>query len=225
MTPDIQPYRLVNARPSPYGRKIAIALIEKGVAFEVIYDEPWSDHSSTGDFNPLQQLPILITPNDGNICDSSHILDWLEISFPCPSLLPDTCAEKIAALNMKTLGERLMEIAQSLIFEMHRNQPSPHYIARQTQKIRGGLIELERLSAMPFASETIAIHQGHIAVATSLLAWEFVVLDGICASIDVLIWRERYPCLTTMVEQLSQRPSFIKTQPKSMPINLNALTA
>ncbi|MEG8019603.1 glutathione S-transferase N-terminal domain-containing protein [Sphingomonas sp. LR55] len=147
MTPP-QPYRLVNARPSPYGRKVAIALIEKGIPFEVIDDEPWSDHTRTGDYGPLRQLPILITPDGYNVCDSSHILDWLEIVHPIPRLLPAMQSERIFALNMRTLGERLMEIAQGLIFEMYRDSPSSAYIARQTQKIYGGLVELERLSAL-----------------------------------------------------------------------------
>jgi len=31
-------YKLVNAGPSPYGRKVAVALHEKGLPFETIYD-------------------------------------------------------------------------------------------------------------------------------------------------------------------------------------------
>jgi glutathione S-transferase len=148
-------YRLINARPSPYGRKVAIALLAKGLVFDVTYDEPWSDHSTTGDYSPLQQLPILITPDGHAVYDSSHILDWLEIKHPEPNLLPELQADRLAALNMKALGERLMEIAQSLIFEMHRQQPAAAWIDRQTTKIASGLGELDRLCALPFASNTV----------------------------------------------------------------------
>lgn len=224
MTPP-QPYRLVNARPSPYGRKVAIALIEKGIPFEVIDDEPWSDHTRTGDYGPLRQLPILITPDGYNVCDSSHILDWLEIVHPIPRLLPAMQSERIFALNMRTLGERLMEIAQGLIFEMYRDSPSSAYIARQTQKIYGGLVELERLSALLPARATHDIHHGHIAVATSLLVWEFVVSDGVSLPIDALIWRGTYPCLTSMIENVSRRQSFVDTLPMSMTVNIKSKIA
>jgi glutathione S-transferase len=215
-------YRLINARPSPYGRKVAIALLEKGLAFDVTYDEPWSDHSTTGDYSPLQQLPILITPEGDAVCDSSHILDWLEIRHPKPALLPEAQADRLAALNMKALGERLMEIAQSLIFEMHRPQPAAAWIDRQTAKIAGGLGELDRLSALPFASHTVPLHLGHIAVATSLLVWEFVVAHGISPPIAVLRWRGTYPTLTELIEQLEVHPSFVMTQPGAMPVNISA---
>lgn len=40
-------YKLVNAGPSPYGRKVAVALHEKGLPFETIYDLPWTEATET----------------------------------------------------------------------------------------------------------------------------------------------------------------------------------
>ena len=40
-------YRLINARPSPYGRKVAIAMHEKGLPFETLFDLPWADAVET----------------------------------------------------------------------------------------------------------------------------------------------------------------------------------
>jgi glutathione S-transferase len=34
-------YTLINATPSPYGRKAAIVMHEKGIAFEFRFDKPW----------------------------------------------------------------------------------------------------------------------------------------------------------------------------------------
>ncbi len=219
-----QPYRLINARPSPYGRKVAVAMLEKGVIFDTVYDEPWSDHSITAEFNPLRQLPVLITPAGQNICDSSYILDWLEITHPAPSLLPSDRADMLSALEMKTLGERLMEIAQSLIFEMHRHEPSALWINRQSAKIASGLLALDRIAAMPFARDTTVIHLGHIAVGTSLIVWEFVVAEGMSPPIEVLKWRGRHSALTAMIAALEQRPSFIATRPQSMQVDIARAT-
>ena len=57
-------YQLINAGPSPYGRKVAVALHEKGIAFETVLDLPWAEAHATRVHSPLEQLPILL-PDDG----------------------------------------------------------------------------------------------------------------------------------------------------------------
>ena len=39
--------RLINAPPSPFGRKVAIALHEKELPFETQWDEPWGEATVT----------------------------------------------------------------------------------------------------------------------------------------------------------------------------------
>jgi glutathione S-transferase len=212
-------YRLVNARPSPYGRKVAVALREKGLPYETLIDEPWGPASRTSEFSPLRQLPILLTPAGEAIYDSGFILDWLEITHPAAPLLPADSAARIAALRVRTLGERLMEIAQALIFETLRPQPSAAWIERQTDKVVGGLAALEKLLGEPPPSAEAPIHQGHIAVGTTLLVWEFVVADGISPDIAALRWRDR-PATVRLVDVLQQRPSFAATRPASMPVDI-----
>lgn len=213
-------YRLINARPSPYGRKVAVALREKGLTYEVQYDEPWGGSSCTPDHSPLQQLPILIAPDGETVYDSTFILEWLEITHPEPALLPADRGERLAALKLKMLGERLMEIAQSLIFELHRPAPSETWIDRQTKKIIGGLAEIERLLPDAAPDSDRPLDLGRIAVATTLLLWEFVVADGLSPDVAEFRWRGRYPRITGMIAALEQRPSFAATQPASMPVDI-----
>jgi glutathione S-transferase len=59
-------YRLISATPSPYARKVRIALTEKGIPFELVTEVPWDSDTSTPQYNPLEKLPVLI-------CD-----DWNE---------------------------------------------------------------------------------------------------------------------------------------------------
>lgn len=216
-------YRLINARPSPYGRKVAVALHEKGVPFETIYDLPWADAVETRQHSPLEQLPILLVPGEEPIYDSSYILRWLEAHHPEPALLHRDRDEQLAALKLQTLGERLMEIAQSVIFETYRPQPSEHAIDRGTRKIIRGLAEVERLIAMGKPSSVDrSIHLGQIAVATTLLVWEFVVAEKMSPPIDAFIWRGRYPALTALIAELELRPSFVATRPQSMKVDIAA---
>jgi glutathione S-transferase len=216
------PFTLINARPSPFGRKVAIAMIEKGIAYNVRYDVPWGNQTCTPEFSPLQQLPILITEQGENIYDSTYILEWLEGRYPSPSLLPADVDGRLAAKKRQLLGERLMEVAQSLIFELHRPEPSHAWVERQTKKILGALTELERLQGERRVSANGRIDLGDIAIGTTLLLFEFVVVAGLSPPIDALSWRGRYPRLTQFLAQLEKRPSFVATVPQPMDVDLQA---
>jgi glutathione S-transferase len=101
-------YKLVNAGQSPYGRKVAVALHEKGLPFETVYDLPWAEATETRRHSPLEQLPILLRDNGEAIYDSSFILDWLEWFHPETALLPGPLEDRVQARRLQVLGERLM---------------------------------------------------------------------------------------------------------------------
>lgn len=217
-------FTLINARPSPFGRKVAIALREKGLAYTVQYDVPWGEGTCTPQYSPLEQLPILITEAGENIYDSAYILDWLEAKFPAPALLPGAVDERLEAGRRRLLGERLMEVAQSLIFELTRPQPSGPWVDRQARKIKGGLAALEAMFA-PAARQQAPLDLGDIAVATTLLGVEFAIASGLSPEVPVLAWRGAYPALTARIESLESRSSFSETAPALMDVNLQAVVA
>lgn len=218
-------FTLINARPSPFGRKVAIALREKGLAYDVQYDVPWGDQTCTPDYSPLQQLPILITEAGENIYDSAYILDWLEARFPAPALLPATLDERLAAQQRRLLGERLMEVAQALIFELIRPDPSAPWVARQTRKVEGVLAELERIHSDLTPVKERGLDLGDIAIATTLLGVEFALSSGLSPDVSVLHWRKSCPVLAEAIAALEDRPSFEATRPQLMDVNLQATVA
>jgi len=218
-------FTLVNARLSPFGRKIAIALIEKGLRYEVVYDVPWGESTITPDHSPLEQLPILITSDGETVYDSTFILEWLETRFPEPPLLPVDANARLEAKKRQMLGERVMEIAQNLIFETLRPAPSQPWVDRQTRKILSGLSELDRIYATDGIEKRATADLGDIAVFTSLDVFEFAVEQGLTPTIDALIWRERYPALTQSFMSMASRSSFIQTRPQLMDVNLAATVA
>lgn len=218
-------FKLINARPSPYGRKVAIALREKGLDYDVQYDVPWGDQTCTPDYSPLQQLPILITEAGQNVYDSAYILDWLEARYPEPALLPAGLEERLAAHQRRLLGERLMEVAQALIFEMVRPDPSGPWIERQSRKIEGVVGELERIyAALPALAER-GMDLGDVAVGTTLSGIQFAMTSGIAPDVAVLHWQEGCPTLVKIVAELEKRPSFAATRPAMMDVNLKATMA
>ena len=217
---DAPTYRLITAGPSPFGRKVEVALVEKGLEYEAVYDLPWAEATETRRHSPLEQLPILLPPDNGApVYDSVLILDWLELVHPEPPLVPAERAARIDCMVRRTLGERLMEIAQTLIFEHHREKPAQPSIERLTRKVAGGLAELERMLS-DRAEAPLACDQGDIAVATTLLCWEYIVEEGMVPPLAALEWRDKHPALAARVDELQQRRSFASTQPRVMQINI-----
>ena len=215
-------FTLINARPSPFGRKIAIALIEKGLDFKVQYDVPWGNETCTPEYSPLQQLPILIEEDGHCIYDSVYILEWLERRFPKPALLPADTDALLEAKLRQLLGERLVEVFGQIVFELQRSDPSTSWIERQERKIRRVFLELDRMLEARVVSDDQPIDLGDIAVGTALLVCESVVAFGHCPDIDVIRWRGRYPHLSRYVARLEARPSFAATPYQTMDVDLSA---
>ena len=218
-------YTLINAGPSPFGRKVAVALIEKGLDYTTQYDLPWSDQTCTPQYSPLQQLPILITEDGKNIYDSQYILEWLERRFPKKPLVP---ADTDAALETKLrqlLGERLLEVMGSLAFEAIRSDPSEAWMQRQEKKVVGIFQELDRLVANRNIKDGDPIDLGDVAIGPALLVLESSVGFGHCPDMDVLKWRGRYANLTDYMTWLEKRPSFAATPYKTMDFDTKSAVA
>jgi glutathione S-transferase len=93
--------RLYDHPLSPYGQKVKIALLEKGVAFEAVLPNAIGSGQVDAEFgaaNPRGEVPALI---DGDVAvfDSTVILEYIEDKWPTPPLLPDAPAER-ARLRM-----------------------------------------------------------------------------------------------------------------------------
>lgn len=215
-------YRLINARPSPFGRRVAIALIEKGVDFEVTYDVPWGPDTCTPEYSPFQQLPILVTPNGKTLYESGYILEWLETKFPEPALLPANPDRRLEAKYRQMLGERLMDFAQALVFEYNRPEPSQHWIERQSRKVVGGVQALEKAYSADGRIAGDPLDTGDIAAATTLLLFDFIAPAGLGPDLPEFRWRSKAPALADAVERLDQRPSFVATRPQPMDVDLKA---
>ena len=85
-------YKVISATPSPYARKVRIALAEKGVPFELITEVPWDSTTHTPDHNPLEKLPILIRDGGDPVYESYLIMEYIERMHPTPPLVPTPTA-------------------------------------------------------------------------------------------------------------------------------------
>lgn len=200
-------YTLLSATPSPYARKVRIALIEKGIPFTLKTEVPWDKATETPKFNPLEKLPVLITESGEGIYESRFILEWLEAKHPTPPLLPDDSDERLAARQMEVLADGVCDAFVLHFWERHRAeaQQSAEWLARQQRKIDGGLTEIaRRIGKREFAIGN-RFGLGDIAAAT--------VVGYLTVRYRELDWRGRFPDLSAYADRMEQRPSFAATRP------------
>lgn len=222
--------RLINNGPSPFGRKVMVALFEKAVPFDIQWDIPWHKETIVGTHNPLEQLPILITEDDETVYESSYILEWIEARFPEPPLVPADEERRLAMGLFRVLAVGVMDALVRTNFELAKpeEQQSSEWVARHVRKINGGLKELER-----------RIGNAHYVLGDQFTLGDIEVgcvlgqLDFIAANIPPLQdffaehvpWRTNCPQLSRYTDQLAKRPSFIESSPFMVEMDFESVVA
>lgn len=202
-------YELISATPSPYARKVRIALIEKGIPFTLRTEVPWHADTATPAFNPLEKLPVLILPDGQGIYESRFILEWLEVMHPTPPLLPPEPAQALRARQIEVICDGVCDATVLLFFERRRLTPSEPWMARQRRKIDGGLAALARLTGEGFLVED-RFGLADICAGT--------VLRYLAVRYPEHPWRDTHATLAAMSDRLETRPSFAATIPVAQSI-------
>lgn len=198
---------VISATPSPFARKVRIALIEKAIPFKLVTDVPWNQDTVVGQFNPLEKLPILLTETDGAIYDSSLILEYIELTFPDPPLVPADPKLRVAAKSIEVLQNGICDAVVLTFFERARpaGSQSGEWLSRQRRKIEGGVAELARL-----LGDKEYFVSGRFTLADIAAGSALGYISLRLADFD---WRARHANLARYFDALSQRPSFCDTIP------------
>ena len=72
---------------SNYYNKVKLVLLEKGIPFTEVRVMTGSSDEAVLDISPLAKVPFIRT-EQGGLCESQVIVDWLEATYPQPALLP-----------------------------------------------------------------------------------------------------------------------------------------
>ena len=204
---------LISATPSPYARKVRIALAEKSIPFELVTEVPWNDTTATPRHNPLEKLPVLILEDGTSVYESHHILEWIEAKHPTPPLLPADIDGRLFARQVEVVADGVCDALVLLFWERNRapEHRSAEWQARQLRKVDGGIRALaewvaqgqEEGAAKPFI-------QGRFGLAD-------IAAGTVCGYLDVRFpdhpWRARHPALSAYSRALERRPSFAATVP------------
>jgi glutathione S-transferase len=182
--------KLISATPSPYARKVRIALAEKGIPFELLTEIPWNQ-DTTG----------------STVYESSYILEFLERRYPDPPLLPADDDGILAAKRLDVLANGVCDAVILVFFERlrpeaHRSQP---WMDRQLRKVLGGVAEIARLIGDRRYAVGDRFGLGDIAAASALGYLEVRFKE--------FGWRRQYPALNRYMDRLMQRPSLRDTVP------------
>ena len=206
-------YRLISATPSPYARKVRIALAEKGIPFELATEVPWDSTTATPAYNPLEKLPVLVLPDGRGIYESRFILEWLEAKHPDPPLLPANKDDALAARQVEVIADGICDALVLLFWE--RRRPEQHqsapWMARQRRKVDGGL------RALAASAEAREGGGGSGWLVGERFGLADIAAGTVLGYLDVRFpehpWRSLHPALVRLAGRLAERPSFRATAP------------
>ncbi|MCB4821383.1 glutathione S-transferase C-terminal domain-containing protein [Roseicella aerolata] len=199
--------RLISATPSPYARKVRIALAEKSIPFELVTEVPWNSTTQTPKHNPLEKLPVLIFEDGTSAYESRYILEVIEAKWPEPALVPTDTWERLAARKVEVIADGVCDACVLLFWERHRSpeQQSQEWIARQRRKVDGGLRALAEIAGD--REWVVGDRFGLADIATG------TVLRYLDVRFPEHPWRSQYPNLVALSARLEARPSFAGSVP------------
>ncbi|MGH8081937.1 MAG: glutathione S-transferase family protein [Lysobacter sp.] len=189
---------------SPYARKALVFAFETGLAdrIEVIHHEtsPTQRNAEVYAQNPLGKVPVLIRPGLAPIFDSDIICAYLDTLHDRAPLIPADGEARWQALQWQAVAQGLADFGIKVRWETVRRPEALRYEALRegyTLKLIESYDWLERQ-----LDADIALHVGHIAVATALSWLEFRELPD---------FREGRPKLSAWLDAFEGRASMRAT--------------
>ncbi|MFU0930560.1 glutathione S-transferase [Kluyvera cryocrescens] len=198
--------KLVGSYTSPFVRKISILLLEKGMAFEFVNEQPYSEENGVAQFNPLGKVPALVTDDGEYWFDSPIIAQYIELLGIAPEMVPHDTLAALKVRQLESLADGIMDAGLASVRELARPaaQQSESEVLRQRQKISRSLDALEGyLVDGTLKPDTLNLATIAIACAIGYLNFRRIA-PGWCVD---------RPNLVKLAETLFVRESFARTEP------------
>lgn len=206
--------RLVIATPSPFARKVRVALLEKRIPFEAVIENPWLPDTRIGQSNPLGKVPALILPDGAVVHDSKVIIEYLDALDRPPQLIPREPAQRILHKQIEAIADGVCDATVLTVLERARTaqQQSGDWIVRQLRKVEQGTAELARLlgDRPSFGETSLGLAEVATGCALGYLRLRLAEFD----------WAMRHPNLAQLFGALSARPSFAQTVPTAQALGV-----
>jgi glutathione S-transferase len=197
---------LRSAPPSPFGRKVQIALSLLGLDDVTVEATDTMDATSPlRRQNPLGKIPVLLTEDGNSYYDSRVILEYLDDRAGGGKIIPRAAAQRFPALRLQALCDGIIDASILTVYEGRWRSPDKHeakWLDHQAGKVERGLASLE--AAPPALGATGELpHVGQIALACAL-GYRDLRFAG--------SWRKDHPRLVAWLETFAARvPAFAAT--------------
>ncbi len=200
--------KLIGSLTSPYVRKVRVVLAEKKIDYDFAVDSPWEDGTQVPHSNPLGKVPVLILDDETPIFDSRVIVEYLDSAAPNNKLLPATGRARTEVRCWEALADGICDAAALIHLENKRlpEQQSESWIQRQRDKIERSLAFM----ANGLKDEHPHCVGTHFSLADAAVG---CALGYLCLRLPDIEWQAEHPGLARLYDRLSQRPSFVETQP------------
>ncbi len=186
---------------SPYARKVRIALLEKGLPFELATVDLTSP---TADFlarSPLGKVPLLVDEDGTVVFDSTVMVEYLEDRYPAPSFLGGSSfSERLLHRELDELGDTIADQGVAAFLAKGRDDAAGE--GRAVALAGRAATEIERRLAD--GRWPAAFGVGQAAVVSGLGYFE--IRHG-RALLD------RHPALAAWAAKQAERPSVASTTP------------
>jgi glutathione S-transferase len=197
---------LRSAAPSPFGRKVQIALALLG--FDDVKIEPtdtMDPRDRVRQQNPLGKIPVLIIEDGTAYYDSRVILEYLDDRCGGGKIIPRETAARFAALRLQALCDGILDASILTIYEGRWRaveKHEPKWLDHQAGKVARAFAGLE--AAPPALGAVPGLpHVGQIALACALGYRDFRFGGD---------WRGDHPRLVAWLDNFAARvPAFAAT--------------
>jgi glutathione S-transferase len=162
---------LRSAAPSPFGRKVQIALSLLG--FDDVKIEATDTMDAGGSLrqqNPLGKIPVLITEEGTGYYDSRVILEYLDDRAGGGKIVPRDAGHRFAALRLQALCDGILDASILTVYERRWRAPEKHeakWLDHQAGKVERALALLEATPPALHPNPALP-HVGQIALACAL---------------------------------------------------------
>jgi glutathione S-transferase len=198
---------LRSAPPSPFGRKVLIAISLLGLDDDVKVEatDTMDASSPLRQQNPLGKIPVLIDEDGATYFDSRVILEYLDERAGGGKIIPRAAAQRLPALRLQALSDGLTDASILAVYEGRWRAADKHeakWLEHQDGKVDRALAALEA-APPPVATNGALPHVGQIALACAL-GYRDLRFGG--------TWRKNHPRLVGWLDQFAARvPAFAAT--------------
>ena len=196
--------KLVGVYLSPYVRRVAAAMISRGLPYEHEPVNGYREFEVASRYNPVAKVPSLVLDDGEILIESSAILDYLNELVPSAPLIPAGSRARRATLRLAAIGHGICE--QSVRLSGARRVPAPESDTKRWRaQVLGGLSALDAVAGEGGRLRAVPLDAAGI---TAIVAIELLALIN-----PDLEFLPSIPRLAEFAAQHRETPPFAQTRP------------